>query len=214
MAGLLILGLGCLMFLVIMVRKKRSLHGTYNPQKQEINGHRFEMTEMDVFKKPNEERLIWVPFLLHQKISPLSNSFCSYLSLLMTFYSDLTTMMMACLAPCAIILFFFSMISIHRKLSLFSLHINYQKKHISAVFILSNSEKWNTQTKWHREGCFLTGLNHFRVLASLRLLSFHSMPGIVLVIFRSVLVVGIIHCSDKFCLPWFTDFLKGLASFL
>jgi len=57
-AGLLILGLGCLMFLVIMVRKKRSLHGTYNPQKQEINGHRFEMTEMDVFKKPNEERLI------------------------------------------------------------------------------------------------------------------------------------------------------------
>ena len=31
----------------------------------------------------------------------------SYLSLLMTFYSDLTTMMMACLAPCAIILFFF-----------------------------------------------------------------------------------------------------------
>jgi len=46
------------MCLVIMVRKKRSLHGTYNPQKQEINGHRFEMTEMDVFKKPNEERLI------------------------------------------------------------------------------------------------------------------------------------------------------------
>jgi len=41
-----------------MVRKKRSLHGTYNPQKQEINGHRFEMTEMDVLKKPNEERLI------------------------------------------------------------------------------------------------------------------------------------------------------------
>ena len=56
--SLLILGLGCLIFLVIMVRKKRSLHGTYNPQKQEINGHRFEMTEMDVFKKPNEERLI------------------------------------------------------------------------------------------------------------------------------------------------------------
>ena len=57
-AGLLVLGLGCLMCLVIMVRKKRSLHGTYNPQKQEINGHRFEMTEMDVLKKPNEERLI------------------------------------------------------------------------------------------------------------------------------------------------------------
>jgi len=58
-AGLLVLGIGCLMCLVIVVRKKRSLHGTYNPQKQEINGYPFEMTEMsNVFKKPNEERLI------------------------------------------------------------------------------------------------------------------------------------------------------------
>jgi protein crumbs len=57
-AGLLVLGLGCLVCLVIMVRKKRSGHGTYNPQKQEINGHRFEMTEMEVLKMPNEERLI------------------------------------------------------------------------------------------------------------------------------------------------------------
>ena len=57
-AGLLVLGIGCLMCLVIMVRKKRSLHGTYNPQKQEINAPRFELTEMDVFKKPAEERLI------------------------------------------------------------------------------------------------------------------------------------------------------------
>jgi len=45
------------------------------------------------------------------------------------------------LSPMCHNIIFFSMISIHRKLSLFSLHINYQKKHISAVFILSNSEK-------------------------------------------------------------------------
>jgi len=58
-AGLLVLGIGCLMCLVIMVRKKRSLHGTYNPQKQEINGAPlFEMTERTMFKMPNEERLI------------------------------------------------------------------------------------------------------------------------------------------------------------
>jgi len=58
-AGLLVLGIGCLMCLVIMVRKKRSLHGTYNPQKQETIGPRFDHgTEMDVFKKPAEERLI------------------------------------------------------------------------------------------------------------------------------------------------------------
>ena len=62
----------------------------------------------------------FLPYQIHSALK--------YLSLLMTFYSDLTTMMMACLAPCAIILlFFFSMMNIHRKLSLFSLHINYQK---------------------------------------------------------------------------------------
>jgi len=47
------------MFVVMMVRKKRSLHGTYNPQKQEYgNGPRFEMTDLDMLKKPAEERLI------------------------------------------------------------------------------------------------------------------------------------------------------------
>ena len=57
--GLLVLGIGCLMFVVMMVRKKRSLHGTYNPQKQEYgNGPRFEMTDLDMLKKPAEERLI------------------------------------------------------------------------------------------------------------------------------------------------------------
>jgi len=41
------------------MRKNRSLHGTYNPQKQEYgNGPRFEMTEIDMLKKPAEERLI------------------------------------------------------------------------------------------------------------------------------------------------------------
>ena len=77
-AGLLVLGIGCLMCLVIMVRKKRSLHGTYNPQKQEINAPRFELTEMDVFKKPAEERLIWVSISVSvtQNQFSLSNSFC------------------------------------------------------------------------------------------------------------------------------------------
>lgn len=40
------------------VKKKRSLHGTYSPQKQEFNAPRFEMTDMSVFKLPPEERLI------------------------------------------------------------------------------------------------------------------------------------------------------------
>ena len=57
-AGLLVLGIGCLMCLVIMVRKKRSLHGTYNPRKQEDDTPRFDGIKMDVFKKPVEERLI------------------------------------------------------------------------------------------------------------------------------------------------------------
>ena len=65
-AGLLVLGIGCLMCLVIMVRKKRSLHGTYNPRKHELCRicykpllPRCDCTEMNVFKKPIEERLIW-----------------------------------------------------------------------------------------------------------------------------------------------------------
>jgi len=55
--GLLVLGIGFLIF--VTMRKNRSLHGTYNPQKQEYgNGPRFEMTEIDMLKKPAEERLI------------------------------------------------------------------------------------------------------------------------------------------------------------
>ena len=46
-----------LMVLASMMKKQRSLHGTYNPQKQEIHAPRLEMTEM--FKVPPEERLIW-----------------------------------------------------------------------------------------------------------------------------------------------------------
>jgi len=46
------------MCLVIMVRKKRSLHGTYNPQKRENKNPGFDVIPMDVFKKPVEERLI------------------------------------------------------------------------------------------------------------------------------------------------------------
>merc|ERR1712008_112092 len=58
-AGLLVLGIGCLMCLVIMVRKKRSLHGTYNPRDKEFKPrNQPPMIPMDVFKKPAEERLI------------------------------------------------------------------------------------------------------------------------------------------------------------
>ena len=43
---------------VTAVKKKRSLHGTYSPQKQEFgNAPRFEMTDF-MFKIPPEERLI------------------------------------------------------------------------------------------------------------------------------------------------------------
>ena len=44
---------------VATVKKKRSLHGTYSPQKQEFSAPRFEMTDMsNLFKLPAEERLI------------------------------------------------------------------------------------------------------------------------------------------------------------
>ncbi len=55
--GLLAVGLLSFCLLAGSVRKKRSLHGTYSPQKQEINAPRFELTEM-MFKIPPEERLI------------------------------------------------------------------------------------------------------------------------------------------------------------
>ena len=46
---------GFLVF-VSMARKKRSMHGKYNPQKQEFNSPRLEL-EMKI-KPPPEERLI------------------------------------------------------------------------------------------------------------------------------------------------------------
>ena len=55
--GLLLVALISLLCLASMVKKKRSLHGTYSPQKQEIQAPRFELTEM-VFKVPPQERLI------------------------------------------------------------------------------------------------------------------------------------------------------------
>lgn len=45
-----------LVVLASMMKKQRSLHGTYNPQKQEIHAPRLEMTEM--FKVPPREMLI------------------------------------------------------------------------------------------------------------------------------------------------------------
>lgn len=41
---------------IFMARKKRSLHGTYSPQKEEFQAPIIEMTE--VFKVPPHERLI------------------------------------------------------------------------------------------------------------------------------------------------------------
>ena len=46
---------GLLVF-VSMAKKKRSMHGKYNPQKQEFNAPRLEL-EMKI-KPPPEERLI------------------------------------------------------------------------------------------------------------------------------------------------------------
>lgn len=40
-----------------VARKKRSLHGTYSPQKQEFNAPRLELANM--MKIPTVERLIW-----------------------------------------------------------------------------------------------------------------------------------------------------------
>ena len=67
-----------------MMRKQRSLHGTYNPQKQEINAPRFELTDMSssTFKYPAQERLIWSNQMLcdvlwYRYISS-PNSFCHH----------------------------------------------------------------------------------------------------------------------------------------
>ena len=53
---LLVFALLGLIVFASMMKKQRSLHGTYSPQKQEFNAPRIEMTEM--FKVPPNERLI------------------------------------------------------------------------------------------------------------------------------------------------------------
>jgi hypothetical protein len=55
--GMLFVAFVGLVIFASMVRKKRSLHGTYSPQKQEYNAPRLELSEM-MFKLPPEERLI------------------------------------------------------------------------------------------------------------------------------------------------------------
>lgn len=56
MGGMLVILLVGAVALFTMARKKRSLYGTYNPQKAEYRAPRIEMNEM--FKMPPEERLI------------------------------------------------------------------------------------------------------------------------------------------------------------
>ena len=54
--GMLFVALVGLVVFFNMARKKRSQHGTYNPQKQEIMAPRMELNYM--LKPPNAERLI------------------------------------------------------------------------------------------------------------------------------------------------------------
>ena len=56
--GMLFVALIGLIIFISMARKKRSQHGKYNPQKQEYNGLRYEMSTLKQMKLPNEERLI------------------------------------------------------------------------------------------------------------------------------------------------------------
>ena len=57
LGGVLLILLVSLLVLASMARKKRSMHGKYNPQKQEFNGVRNELNELKL-KPPPEERLI------------------------------------------------------------------------------------------------------------------------------------------------------------
>lgn len=54
--GLLFVAVVGLLLFVSLARKKRSLNGTYSPQKQELQAPRLELDFM--MKPPNEERLI------------------------------------------------------------------------------------------------------------------------------------------------------------
>ena len=55
--GMLFVFLVGILIFVSMAKKKRSQHGKYNPQKQEYNGLRYELSVMKM-KPPPEERLI------------------------------------------------------------------------------------------------------------------------------------------------------------
>ena len=55
-AGLIFVSVLGLMVFVSIARKRRSEHGTYNPQKLEMQAPRLELHMM--MKPPNEERLI------------------------------------------------------------------------------------------------------------------------------------------------------------
>ena len=55
--GFLFLSLVILYFMATAVKSRRSLHGTYSPQKQEIQAPRFEMMDL-MLKHPPQERLI------------------------------------------------------------------------------------------------------------------------------------------------------------
>lgn len=54
--GLLFVAVIGFIVFISLARKKRSLNGTYSPQKQELQAPRFELDFM--IKPPNEERLI------------------------------------------------------------------------------------------------------------------------------------------------------------
>jgi len=54
--GMIFVALVGLLVFLNMARRKRSQAGTYNPQKQELAGHRLELDYM--LKLPAEERLI------------------------------------------------------------------------------------------------------------------------------------------------------------
>lgn len=55
--GMVFVSIVGLFIFVSMARKKRSLHGTYSPQKQEYQAPRLELKDL-MIKVPQEERLI------------------------------------------------------------------------------------------------------------------------------------------------------------
>ena len=57
LGGMLFFALVGILIFVSMAKKKRSLYGTYSPQKQEFNAPRLELHQMKM-KLPPEERLI------------------------------------------------------------------------------------------------------------------------------------------------------------